>query len=231
MEAQNFGYSTKNIPIGTAKQYKIRLMEKIESFAKRIRWKAFYAEGGKDKPGPPETYGFKTGGAAPSNENLLNFEEDLFNMVNTVKFRKVKCPFQETLQNDIDKIKESDRVLVSADKTTNFYSLSKDEYNKLLTENITKTYKKTNALTVRKINREAQTIATKLELADRIQVMAEKPAFITLKDHKDNFASHPKCRLLNPAKSEIGRVSKRILERIIKEVKTAVHLPQMEKHC
>ena len=35
-----------------------------------------------------------------------------------------------------------------------------------------------------------------------------------LKDHKDNFENKPTCRLINPAKSEIGRISKQILENI-----------------
>ena len=35
--------------------------------------------------------------------------------------------------------------------------------------------------------------------------------FITLKDHKENFANKPTVRLINPAKNEIGRLSKSIL--------------------
>ena len=37
---------------------------------------------------------------------------------------------------------------------------------------------------------------------------------MTLKDHKDNFVSHPKCRLINPAKSKIGKISKHHLDTI-----------------
>ena len=43
---------------------------------------------------------------------------------------------------------------------------------------------------------------------------ANKDAFITLKDHKPNFTNKPTCRLINPTKSEIGKVSKGILDRI-----------------
>ena len=42
--------------------------------------------------------------------------------------------------------------------------------------------------------------------------MAEKPAYITLKDHKENFKINPKCRLINPAKSELEKVAKTIVE-------------------
>ena len=37
-----------------------------------------------------------------------------------------------------------------------------------------------------------------------------------LKDHKPNFDNKPTCRLINPTKSEIGQVSKSILERIVR---------------
>ena len=47
-----------------------------------------------------------------------------------------------------------------------------------------------------------------------MQRYAEKNAFITLKDHKPRFKSHVECRLLNPAKSEMGMVSKQILDHI-----------------
>ena len=43
---------------------------------------------------------------------------------------------------------------------------------------------------------------------------AERPAFISLKDHKKNFKHNTKCRLINPAKSEMGIVSKTFLEKI-----------------
>ena len=83
-----------------------------------------------------------------------------------------------------------------------------------MNENITKTYKKANNKAYNKINIEAKNIAKKLEIGDRAECLAKTDAFITLKDHKENFENSPKCRLLNPAKSEIGRVSKQVTERI-----------------
>ena len=37
-------------------------------------------------------------------------------------------------------------------------------------------------------------------------------AFISLKDHKENFEHNTKCRLINPCKGEIGVLSKKFLE-------------------
>ena len=50
--------------------------------------------------------------------------------------------------------------------------------------------------------------------------------FITLKDHKENSVNNPNTRLLNPAKNEIGRISKDILDNINKELRTILQLNQ-----
>merc|ERR1712019_193061 len=78
----------------------------------------------------------------------------------------------------------------------------------------------TNASTKRKIDLEAKNIATDLNLADRIEQIAEREAFVTLKDHKENFENNPKCRLINPSKSEIGIISKHHLQEINKDLRS-----------
>ena len=62
------------------------------------------------------------------------------------------------------------------------------------------------------INYELLNIASDLNISDRIETMAKREAFITVKDHKENFEESPKFRLINPAKSELGKVSKVILD-------------------
>ena len=114
------------------------------------------------------------------------------------------------------RIKQCKDLLINADKTSSIYSVSKDSYNKLLHENITKDYKKAPPQTVDIINEQAKTIAQNLDLADRIEVYGDANAFITLKDHKENFENQPKCRLINPAKTNIGKISKQILEKVNK---------------
>ena len=85
-------------------------------------------------------------------------------------------------------------------------------------ENVTKTYKKASEKLQKSINLEAKSIATKLKLSDRIEKLAEAPAYVTLKDHKENFRSKPSCRLINPSKNEIGKISKIVLEKINKKL-------------
>ena len=103
--------------------------------------------------------------------------------------------------------------------------MDKDTHDKLLHENITKSYKKCDNNTYNEINKKAKQIATNLGIQDRTTTLAKKQAFITMKDHKENFNNAPKCRLINPAKCIIGRVSKQILETInaTTKEKTQVH--------
>ena len=56
--------------------------------------------------------------------------------------------------------------------------------------------------------------------------MAKRNAFITVKDHKDNFPANVKCRLINPAKSDLGKVSKIILDNINNEIRSITKVNQ-----
>ena len=45
---------------------------------------------------------------------------------------------------------------------------------------------------------------------------------MTIKDHKEDFRTNPKYRLINPAKSEIGKLSKGILDKINSELRRTI---------
>ena len=100
------------------------------------------------------------------------------------------------------------------DKTRNIYEMKPDQYKQLWTENVTANYKLGNEKLLEEINQELKTVARDLHVDDRIETMARKPAFISLKVHNENFENNTKCHLINPAKSDLGNVSKVILDRI-----------------
>ena len=52
------------------------------------------------------------------------------------------------------------------------------------------------------------------ETLHRLYINEESDCFFTLNDHKGNFQNQPTVRLINPAKNEIGRISKVILDKI-----------------
>ena len=79
-----------------------------------------------------------------------------------------------------------------------------------------KTYKKSSDLLEKSSNIKAKHISKKLELSGRIEHLVRNPAFITLKDNQENINSQSPCCLINPSKSELGKVSKQKLEKIIK---------------
>ena len=90
-----------------------------------------------------------------------------------------------------------------------------------LMNNITKTYKKALSETIDMINKEA-----KLELDDRIERLATTQDVITIKDHKEDFRSNLKYRLINPSKSELRKVSKIILDQINTNLRNSSGLNQ-----
>ena len=97
------------------------------------------------------------------------------------------------MRDDLRSIRNSDKYIIFADKTRNLYETDKSYHDKLLLENITKTYKKATTSNYDNINFEAKTLAKEHGIHDRAECLARKPAFITLKDHKDNFENNPKC--------------------------------------
>ena len=67
-------------------------------------------------------------------------------------------------------------------------------------------------------------IAQNLALDDRIERIALKDAFGTLKDHKDGFQDDPKIRLINPTKTNIGKIAKAALERGVESIRKCLGL-------
>lgn len=224
-ERTELGYSLKNVPMPSEKCYRKKLIGKVESVIKRMRWKAFFfLEGKADVKEETKHFGFRSPKTPPQVPELKAFEEDLLSLVAGVKFRRVADPFQTKLRDDIKNLTSTDDVIVRADKTKNLYKVSKQQYDKLLQDNVTKNYKLAPESAYAEVNLEAKRIAEKLDISDRVDRMASAEAFITLKDHKDRFSDSLPCRLINPAKSELGAVSKSVLDRIVGAVKQATNI-------
>ena len=56
--------------------------------------------------------------------------------------------------------------------------------------------------------------------------MLETEAYVTVKDHKEGFPHKLSFRLLNPSKSDIGKISKNILDRVNKSLIASTHANQ-----
>ena len=56
--------------------------------------------------------------------------------------------------------------------------------------------------------------------------MSTKPAFLTVNDHKEDWPTKISCRLINPTKSNIGIISKKILDRINQDLRSTLEVHQ-----
>ena len=58
-----------------------------------------------------------------------------------------------------------------------------------------------------------------MHLDGKMEVFQKKESFVTFKDHKENFENNPKCRLINPSKTDIGKIAKQILESYVHKLR------------
>ena len=79
-------------------------------------------------------------------------------------------------------------------------------------EAVTSHYVKTDTELETVINEKARNITDKIGISDSVEHIAHKEAYVTTKDHKDRFPKDIKCRLINSAKSNIGKISNMLLQ-------------------
>ena len=168
-----------------------------------MRWNAHLYDTNGLNTSNPLNYIFKSRKCPPQHKDLIQFENDLLELIKSVKFKKVKNKFLDQLHKDKPSIKKSKNVSTFADKTRNIYETDKNIYSKLLRDNMSKTEHNI----CNKINKEAKIIANNYEVSEGVDCLAKSNAFIFIKDHKQNFSSNPKCHLIIPGKSEIGKIS------------------------
>ena len=102
----NWGYSTKNIPYPSDKEYRQILIEKTSKFLKNARWKAFYFLRPNQNTVVKENYGFQSEKNPPEVPELKPFENRIISLVENVQFRKKnwrKGSFQHQMSKDIKK--------------------------------------------------------------------------------------------------------------------------------
>ena len=220
MDHYSFDYSMKCVPIPSEEEYQLELLDSIHKLDNRMKWRAFHFLNPNQTENSKETYGFNTTTAPPPIKELKSFQDGLIDLAKNIKFEKVNNQFQNQLKDDLKNIRWEDRIIVSADKTRNHYKMDKQRYKDFLNNNITKDYKKVDEEVINEITRNDKDVATKLEIDDRVYCTSKRDTFITLKDHKPQFMNNPKFRVINPTKSELGKVSKQMLTKIILAVKT-----------
>ena len=228
MDLIKFEQSAKNIPIHTKKTYHHSLINSFEKFVRNLRFKAFFFLNPDPPPQQKEFFGFKSIKPAPFVPELKPFEDDLIHLIQNVEFMPRTNQFLENLKQEKNEIEAQSKIFVPADKTTNMYLMEPKDYNSLLEKNVQKQYKKESEINVKKVEAGHCKIVKDLDIQDRVFATQKLRAFFTLKDHKSDFNSKPAVRIINPTKPEIGKISKKILERIVSQVKLITKLKQMK---
>ena len=191
-------YSMKNIPIPKKSEYMKKLIGQMEKIVKNMRWKAlFFLKEDNEKYkklveeielyGKDEKYGFKSVRKPYSIKELEEFEKEFYEIARKIEFRDDNFKygiFQNELKRDLGEMNELEKVIVAADKSSNFYACDIPDYRKLRNNNVQKEYKKSTSDAVNAVDKKSGEIARKLKLDERMQKHSKKECFITFKDHK-----------------------------------------------
>ena len=227
-------YSPKDITLPTNDEFMKKFIYQQEKFGKRFCWRAYFimeAITNKTSNIPENdtnrnTYGFKSESKPPIPKEIAPFMNEFFDLANKIKFKKCNDPFLKKLNDNLTKMKKLNKIIIPADKTRNLYASDPAIYHEILTNNITEEYKKGKMDMVNKVNVESAKLAAELGLQDRIQAYSNKQTLMTYKDHKDHAITRPTFRVIVPAKTEMGKVSKSKTEKINEHVRSATKLNQ-----
>ena len=70
-----------------------------------------------------ETFGFKSTKTPPSVAELKPFEDDMIDLMKNLEYEYRTNPFQQKLRDEQNRIKDEPKLIVAADKTSNFYKV------------------------------------------------------------------------------------------------------------
>ena len=230
MEKKTPAYSQKSIPIPSKYSYEKKLLCKAEEFLRRLRWKLFVVKNPDQVP-DYESFGFNTLNSPPIDKDLTAFEDEFLTMIANIKYKPVRNQFQDLLKEEIQEIRNSDKVTVFADKTKNQYRTTVADYEKKVVDTITNDYRGVSSEVVRKVDQQSAKLAETFKttkdktLADRIDRGTQKSCFVSFKDHKPGFPGRVQTRLINPSKNNLGQISKNILDVINTTLMIETKLP------
>ena len=201
------------------------MIQSVEKFTRNLGWKVLhFLKPNQNKS--KETYGFRSIKNPPPIPEIQDFVDDIIDMAKNVEFEVKTNNFQQNLEKEKEMIEKEPKLIVGADKTSNFYKVDPNQYKDLVKKNVEAEYKKETVANVRKVNKAHKKIVNNLDIEDRVFKTANRECFVTLKDHKDNFKNNPKCRLLNPTKCEVGKVSQQILTKKLNIIRRKTGLKQ-----
>lgn len=131
---------------------------------------------------------------------------------------------QNHLINIIKEIRESNNIHIPSNKTENSYALPIDKYN-FIEKVLHSKYKTVADTELKQINKDYYDLIDKQKLLDKTERYNPRNPHFTLKGHKENFETKLTIRHICPTKSNISKISKSIIDKIILKIKTSENLP------
>ena len=93
-----------------------------------MRWKVLqFLE--KLESNRKQTFGLKCPKCPPAIDELGPFEPDLQKMISKITFRPIRSNFLSKLSEVFKYINKTKELLINADKSTNIYKMSKEDYH------------------------------------------------------------------------------------------------------
>ena len=86
-------------------------------------------------------------------------------------------------------------------KDFKYESIKKEQSDQLIMNYITSTYKRANRNINKQISKSEKSLMRDKKIIEQMEINEEGNSSITIKDHKENFNSHPTVRLINLAKN------------------------------
>ena len=74
-------------------------------------------------------------------------------MIKNIEFETKPNPFQQKLNDEKEMIKNEPKLIISADKTSNFYKVEPKDYKDLVKKNVEAEYRKEQTQNVQKVNK------------------------------------------------------------------------------
>ena len=105
LQETDFGYSLKNIPQPSRKEYLHALLSQTQSFMNRLRWKAFFILHPDEAPPEKENFGFRTQKSPPQIPELDLLQKNLLNILQNIKFKKGGNRLQAKMSKDLEDVK------------------------------------------------------------------------------------------------------------------------------
>ena len=203
-----FNHSTNNITYSSQDAYMKKLIRQSEKVFQRLHNNAYFkCVVDFNNSEKRQTYGFKSHYKANDTEIMAPFEAEWWELVKNVQFRDKKAlkkdKFQTDLKKEVNKMTKGEHLITKSDKTNNLYKVNALEYDKIIEREVCMHYRKCAETDVKIIESDIEKYSEILGIKNRVTKLVRSECFITLKDHKDEWP----------------RISKFILDKILKSIK------------